>query len=122
MAQKKEETVKITFNPLYSAAQQKTVLLRTKQVRRYGDTLKDMYVPTIDGLPMTFTVKKGEIKEITIEQFKKLYELGLIETPEDIELRKKQMKNIPVQRGIDPQVKTTAELNDIYKDKFVQVV
>ena len=41
-----------------------------------GNTVKTEYNVKIPGLPPVLTLEKGEKMEVTLEQFKALYELG----------------------------------------------
>ena len=51
------------------------------------------YVPAIEGLPIDFIVKKGEIVEVTQDQFKALQDRGHVETDEEYQARQ-DFKNI----------------------------
>lgn len=117
------QLIKITFDPkLSEATESKTVLLRTTENQVVGNSVKRVFHPLIEGLPTELTIKKGEIREVTLEQFKQLYELGLIDTPEDIEQRKKQRNQVNANVASNPkEYKMSAQLSHLYEDNFVLV-
>ena len=123
MAKKQDDRkLQITFNPQFSAAEQKTVLLREPQTVAVGNAMRTEQVPIIPGLPTEFTIKKGEIKEVTLEQFKALYELGYIDTPEDIAKRKKDINAVANQAGVNPrEYKMAGTLSHLYVENFTLV-
>jgi hypothetical protein len=116
-----QKTIKITFNPLNSAAMEKVVLLKKTSVQLVNGVQQSVIEDLIEGLPQVFSVKKDEIVEVTPEQFKQLYQLGFVETEAEREARINEEKELPSQFGVDPDVKTTSQLNDLYKDKFLMV-
>lgn len=123
MAKKQDDRkLQITFNPQFSAAEQKTILLREPQTVAVGNAMRTEQVPIIPGLPTEFTIKKGEIKEVTLEQFKALYELGYIDTPEDIAKRKKDINAVADQAGVNPrEYKMAGTLSHLYVENFTLV-
>ena len=118
MAKKQDDRkLQITFNPQFSAAEQKTILLREPQTVAVGNAMRTEQVPIIPGLPTEFTIKKGEIKEVTLEQFKALYELGYIDTPEDIAkvvsyIKSKNINNIKLYTMCEPTIKKYQQLKN----------
>lgn len=122
MAKKQQKLIQITYNPQFSAAESKTVLLREQQQTVVGNAVRRDYVPVIEGLPTEFTIKKGEIKEVTLEQFKALYELGLIDTPEDIEQRRAEINKVESQVGVNPrEYKMAGQLAPLFNENFTLV-
>ena len=123
MAKKQDDRkLQITFNPQFSAAEQKTTLLREPQTVAVGNAMRTEQVPIIPGLPTEFTIKKGEIKEVTLEQFKALYELGYIDTPEDIAKRKRDINAVADQAGVNPrEYKMAGTLSHLYVENFTLV-
>ena len=123
MAKKQDDRkLQITFNPQFSAAEQKTILLREPQTVAVGNAMRTEQVPIIPGLPTEFTIKKGEIKEVTLEQFKALYELGYIDTPEDIAKRKRDINDVADQAGVNPrEYKMAGTLSHLYVENFTLV-
>jgi len=122
MAKKQQKLIQITYNPQFSAAESKTVLLREQQQTVVGNAVRRDYVPVIEGLPTEFTIKKGEIKEVTLEQFKALYELGLIDTPEDIEERRAEINKVESQVGVNPrEYKMAGQLAPLFNENFTLV-
>lgn len=122
MAKKQQKLIQITYNPQFSAAESKTVLLREQQQTVVGNAVRRDYVPVIEGLPTEFTIKKGEIKEVTLEQFKALYELGLIDTPEDIEERRAEINKVENQVGVNPrEYKMAGQLAPLFNENFTLV-
>ena len=123
MAKKQDDRkLQITFNPQFSAAEQKTILLREPQTVTVGNAMRTEQVPIIPGLPTEFTIKKGEIKEVTLEQFKALYELGYIDTPEDIAKRKRDINAVADQAGVNPrEYKMAGTLSHLYVENFTLV-
>lgn len=118
----KDKKIQITFNPQFSVAESKTVLLREVDTVVNGNHIRKKYVPAIDGLPTELTIKKGEIVEVTHEQFKALYEMGYIDTPEDIKERRKARNAVNTQAGVNPrEYKMSASLAHLYDDNFVLV-
>ena len=122
MAKKQQKLIQITYNPQFSAAESKTVLLREQQQTVVGNAVRRDYVPVIEGLPTEFTIKKGEIKEVTLEQFKALYDLGLIDTPEDIEERRAEINKVESQVGVNPrEYKMAGQLSPLFNENFTLV-
>ena len=122
MAKKQQKLIQITYNPQFSAAESKTVLLREQQQTIVGNAVRRDYVPVIEGLPTEFTIKKGEIKEVTLEQFKALYELGLIDTPEDIAQRRAEINKVENQVGVNPrEYKMAGQLAPLFNENFTLV-
>ena len=123
MAKKQDDRkLQITFNHQFSAAEQKTILLREPQTVAVGNAMRTEQVPIIPGLPTEFTIKKGEIKEVTLEQFKALYELGYIDTPEDIAKRKRDINAVADQAGVNPrEYKMAGTLSHLYVENFTLV-
>ena len=122
MAKKQQKLIQITYNPQFSAAESKTVLLREQQQTVVGNAVRRDYVPVIEGLPTEFTIKKGEIKEVTLEQFKALYELGLIDTPEDIKQRRAEINKVESQVGVNPrEYKMAGQLAPLFNENFTLV-
>lgn len=84
--------------------------------------MKTEYKPKIEGLPPVLTLEAGEKMEITLEQFKALYELGYIDTPEDIEAREQERLKYNTQPGADPRTfKVAAKRSHLYEDNFILV-
>ena len=76
----------------------------------------------IDGLPPVITLEEGEKFDVTLEQFKALYELGYIDTPEDIEARERERLKYNTQPGADPRTfKVAAKRSHLYEDNFILV-
>lgn len=128
MAKKQEkktkypETVKITFDPQFSAAEVKTLFLRDEETEMIGGKLRRTYTPIIEGLPEVFTIKKGEIVEITTEQFLQLYKLGYIDGPEDLARKRAEFYSVGTQSGVDPKEHRSAEsLSHLYEDKLIRI-
>lgn len=118
----KAKKIQITFNPQFSVAESKTILLREVETVVNGNHIRKKHVPAIDGLPTELTIKKGEIYEVTHEQFKALYEMGYIDTPEDIKERRKARNAINTQVGVNPrEYKMSGSLAHLYDDNFVLV-
>lgn len=121
-SKKKAKKLQITYNPRFSASEKKTVILREPVQVAVGNTFKTEYKPIIDGLPTVLTLAKDEIKEVTLEQFKALYELGYIDTPEDIEKREQERLQYNTQPGTDPRsFKIAAKRAHLYDDNFILV-
>lgn len=116
------ETVKITFEPQFSAAQQKTLFLREEETELIGNKVRRKVVPMIEGLPEIFTVHKGEVVEITSEQFIQLYKLGFIDTPEDLRRKEIEFRSVGTQSGVDPKEHRSAEsLAHLYEDNLIRI-
>lgn len=124
--------IKLTFTPILGAADQFTALLREKTIKNdYGREIAS-YTPAIEGLPMKLTVRKGEVIEVTEEQFKALQELGHAETDEEYKEREKFIQNLSAQHPdtlswemIVAEGSNFATLRQsqfiIYNDKLVRV-
>ena len=111
------ETVKITFDPQFSAATSKTLFLREEETELVGNKMR-----TVEGLPTIFTVRKGEVVEITTEQFIQLYKLGHIDTPQTIAAKKAEFNSVGTQSGVDPVQHRSAEsLAHLYQDKLIRI-
>ena len=116
------ETVKITFDPQFSAATRKTLFLREEETELVGNKMTKAYKPIIDGLPEVFTIEKGEVKTITTEQFLQLYRLGYIDTPEDLARKKAEFNSVGTQSGVDPKEHRSAEsLSHLYDDNLIRI-
>ena len=100
---KKAKKLQITYKPQFSASTKKTINLKQPKTVAVGDNLRTEYEPKIKGLPMVLTLEAGEILEVTPEQFKALFEMGYIDTPEDIEKRERQRMMINNQAGANPR-------------------
>lgn len=90
---KKAKKLQITYEPRFSASEKKTIILREAVPVAVGNTVKTEYKSKIEGLPPVLTLEAGEKMEVTLDQFKALYELGYIDTPEDIEKENKKDLN-----------------------------
>ena len=127
MAKKKEtkkypETVKITFNPQFSAATRKTLLLREEETELVGNKVRKTYKPLIEGLPTVFTVEKGEVVEITTDQFLQLYKMGYIDGPKELAQKRSEFYSVGTQSGVDPKDHRSAEsLAHLYEDKLIRI-
>lgn len=129
MARKKQikkskypETVKITFDPQFSAATSKTLLLREEETELVGNKVRKTYRPLIEGLPTIWTIHKGEIVEITTEQFLQLYKMGYIDTPADLARKTSEFNSVGTQSGVDPVAHRSAEsLSHLYEDKLIRI-
>lgn len=128
MAKKQEkkeeqpETVKITFRPQFSAAQQKTIFLRELETELIGNTMKKTYKPIVPGLPQIFTVHKDEVVTISKNQFLALYKLGYIDTPEDLKRKRNEFYSVGTQSGVDPSEHRSAEsLAHLYEDNLIRI-
>ncbi len=85
---KTKKMVDLTFQPILSAADQFSALLRKKAIREeYGQRIP-VYTPAIEGLPMKIVVRKGEVLSVTEEQFAELQQMGHAETDEEYKKRK----------------------------------
>lgn len=116
------ETVKITFDPQFSAATSKTLLLREEETELVGNKVRKTYKPLIEGLPTIWTVNKGEIVEITTEQFLQLYKMGYIDTPQSIAEKRAEFNSVGTQSGVDPAQHRSAEsLAHLYQDKLIRI-
>lgn len=119
---KKAKKLQITYDPKFSASQKKTIILREPVQVAVGNTFKTEYKSKIEGLPPVITLEKGEKMEVTLEQFKALYELGFIDTPEDIEERERERLKYNTQPGADPRTfKVAAKRSHLYEDNFILV-
>lgn len=116
------ETVKITFDPQFSAATSKTLLLREEETELVGNKIRKTYKPLIEGLPTIWTIQKGEVVEISTEQFLQLYKLGYIDTPRDLAARTAEFNSVGTQSGVDPVAHRSAEsLAHLYQDKLIRI-
>lgn len=115
-----EELIKITFKPQFSAAQRKTINLKKPITKVVGGQTIIEYESQIPGLPTEFTIEKDEVKEITFEQFKALYERGEIDTPDDVAERDRQRLLLGNQVGVNPKEFVVAKYRtELYRDGFV---
>ena len=113
---KKAKKLQITYEPRFSASEKKTVILRD------AVQVAVEYKPKIEGLPPVITLSVGEKMEVTEAQFKALYELGYIDTPEDIEAREQERLKYNTQPGADPRTfKVAAKRSHLYEDNFILV-
>jgi hypothetical protein len=121
-ASKKSKKIQITYKPRFSASIRKSINLKQPKTVAVGDSLRTDYEPKIEGLPMVLTIEKDEIYEVTEEQFKALYEMGFIDTPEDIEERERQRMMVNNQAGANPREFIVAKSRaDLYEDNFILV-
>lgn len=130
-AKKTEEKIALTFLPIMSAADQFTMLLRKKDIKKDYSMDVAAYQPAIEGLPMKITVKKGEILEVTKAQFEELQAMGYVETDEEYKQREKFIENLSAQHPetltwdmIVSEGANFATLRDsqdiIYNDKLIR--
>ena len=121
-SKKKAKKLQITYQPRFSASEKKTVILREAVQVAVGNTFKTEYKPKIEGLPPVITLGVGEKMEVTEDQFKALYELGYIDTPEDIDKREQERLKYNTQPGADPRTfKVAAKRSHLYEDNFILV-
>jgi hypothetical protein len=121
-AAKTSKKIQITFKPRFSACTKKSINLKQPKTVAVGDNLRTEYEPKIEGLPMVLTLEADEVMEVTQEQFKALYEMGFIDTPEDIEERERQRMAINTQAGANPREFIVAKSRaNLYEDNFVLV-
>lgn len=114
-----DRKVRITYNPKFSASTQKTVLLRKEVKKLVNDTIQSEFVPQIEGLPMKFTIEKGEIKEVTMDQLKALYNLGEFEFPQQFRERERKIQEVSNQAGVRPEdYKLSASISHLYNEVF----
>lgn len=119
-AKKEDKKLQITYDPRFSASLKKTIILREPVQVAVGNTFKTEYKAKIEGLPPVITLEKGEVMEVTLDQFKALYELGFIDTPEDIEERERERLKYNTQPGVDPRTfKLAANRGYLYEDNFI---
>jgi hypothetical protein len=128
---KTEKKIALTFLPIIGAADQFTMLLRKKDIKKdYGVDVA-AYEPAIEGLPMKLTVKKGEILEVTKAQLEELQKMGFVETDEEYKQREKFIENLSAQHPetltwemIVSEGANFATLRDsqdiIYNDKLIR--
>lgn len=83
----KSSKIKLTFKPIASGAKEINLLLRTKKMEEKDGRQVQVTAPLIEGLPVTLTVKKDEIIEVTKQQCEQLEELGFVETEEQYQER-----------------------------------
>lgn len=76
----KSSKIKLTFKPVASGAKEINLLLRTKKMEEKDGRTVQVTAPLIEGLPVTLTVKKDEVIEVTKQQCEQLEELGFVET------------------------------------------
>ena len=120
--EKANKKLQITYKPRFSASRKKTIILREPITVAVGNTYKTEYVSKIEGLPPILTLEEGEKFDVTLEQFKALYELGYIDTPEDIEARERERLKYNTQPGADPRTfKVAAKRSHLYEDNFILV-
>lgn len=116
----KEELIPITFKPQFSAATKKSINLKKPITTVVGGQTRTEYESQIPGLPSVFTIEKDEVKYVTFEQFKALYERGEIDTPEDIAERDRQRLMLGNQVGVNPKEFVVAKYRtELYQDGFV---
>lgn len=115
-----EKPILITFKPQFSAATKKTINLKKPVTTVVGGQTRTEYESQIPGLPAVFTIEKDEVVEVTLEQFKALYERGEIDTPEDIAERDRQRLMLGNQVGVNPKEFVVAKARaELYQDGFV---
>jgi hypothetical protein len=91
----KSKKVKLTFNPIMSAANKFTILLRKQEMQRVRGEDIPVNVPLIEGLPMKLVIEKGEVIEVTEEQLEQL--APWVETKEEYEKRQEFIDNMSAQ-------------------------
>ena len=118
--QEASKMIPITFKPQFSAAQRKTINLKKPKTVIVGGQTQIEYESQIEGLEPEFTIEKDEVREVTLEQFKALYERGHIDTPEDIAERERQRIMLGNQVGANPKEFVVAKYRtELYQDGFV---
>ena len=91
----KAKMTKLTFNPIMSAANSFTILLRKKEIKRVNGSEVPYHAPSVEGLPMKLVVKKGEIIEVTEDQLAALE--PWVETEEEYNKRQKFIEDMSAQ-------------------------
>lgn len=131
-SKKASKKISLTFLPIMGAADQYTMLLREKTIKKVYGRETTAYAPAIEGLPMKLTVVKGEVIEVTQKQFDELQARGHVETDEEYKKRQAFIDNMSAQHPstltwemIVAEGSNFATLRDsqdiIYNDKLVRV-
>lgn len=131
-SKKSDSKISLTFLPIMGAADQYTMLLREKTIKKVYGREVAAYAPAIEGLDMKVTVRKGEVLEVTKEQFEELQARGHVETDEEYKKRQAFVDNMSAQHPstltwdmIVAEGANFATLRDsqdiIYNDKLVRV-
>jgi len=93
----KPKKIQLTFAPIMSAAQKFRVLLRKREMKKVHGREVPVYSPLIEGLPMKLVVEKGQVIEVTQEQFEELQNRNWVETDEEYKRRQDFIKNMGAQ-------------------------
>ena len=133
-ATKKKSTpkkVKLTYRPLFSASRSFTASLTKKTVKIDHGLETIVTEPLIKGLPTLFTVRAGEVVEVTKTQFEALDKAGFIESKEQRARRQELERNIPKQHpqrltydmmanNVDNSL-SPLQSSNLYSDKLIVV-
>lgn len=129
---KVDATIQLTFSPVLSAATQYKMLLRKKTEKEVNGQMVLVTAPLIEGLPVEVVVKKGQILNVTRQQFEELKALGYVESDEDYARRQAYIDSLPAQhpddkvpwKSIEQESPFWISLKDserIYDDKLIRV-
>ena len=127
---KANKKIKLTYQPILSAGQSFTALLRKKEFKDINGIRQAIYVPSIDGLPMKLEVQKGEVIEVTEEQYEQLVAERFVETPQEYQDRQDFIDRMATQHPESPSIdqvitdfySTARESQTIvYNDKLLRV-
>ena len=90
----KSSKIKLTYSPLGFGAEMMSFPLKTREYQDIDGRRVAVSVPLIKGLPMTLTIRKGEVIEVTKAQYEELKAIKLVESEEEYENRKKFIDNL----------------------------
>lgn len=123
--------VNLTYRPLFSASRSFTASLTKKTIKLDHGIETIVTEPLIKGLPLLFTVRAGEIVEVTKAQYEALDKAGFIESKEQRAKRQELERNLPKQHperltydmmanNVDHSLNSLQSAN-LYSDKLIVV-
>lgn len=126
---KNPKTVKLGFNPLFSARQSFSCYLVKKEDKNLNGKIVTISKPLIEGLPEIFEVQKGASETVTYEQYEQLKELGFIDSQATVQKRQAFEAEVKNQHPNKPSFKDDGEPVDesisskqahmLYSDKLI---
>lgn len=118
---KTKEVYEVTYEPGFSASQVYVLKLTKDEVQSVNGRDERVKIPMFNSLPSKIIINKGEVIELTKEQYDDLRSINQIETRKEREERLKKSDDVPKQSGIDPQTLQYNKLSKFYKDVLLDV-
>lgn len=111
----------VTYEPGFSASQVYVLKLTKDEIQSVNGKDERVKVPMFKSLPSKIRINRGEVIELTKEQYDDLRSINQIETRKEREERLKKSDDVPKQSGVDPQTLQHNKISKFYKDVLVDI-